>query len=989
MAPIYLKTFGEFQIMHNGELVNKLFKSEKIRALLLILISSPNGVTREKLMGLLWPDSPDKSARQNLRQSLYTIRKTLIHLGHLEFSWTADQEFIQPLKTDGIWDGDFLAIERAIGEIKSHKHQNLSACPECINKIEGALNLYSDTFLSGYAVDSLEFEYWVQAKQDYYKKTALAWLQILESWYASRLDFSSAAQAASTRFEILEKIDEKLLRDILWLHHLSLNHEAALSEFKSFSSKIRHEFNLEPEQSTCALAEDVRKFSLPRPHNLYASATPFVGRQDELNIILSNIRKGERVISLVAPGGTGKTRLALQAGIRLLYEQKRHVFALQVSNLSPSETLEYALGNVLQMNFSLRPSLLEQIAAQLRAIKSPVLILDGCENMLEVCARFILDILELCPDTTFIVTSQASMKFEKINPTSLPLSNYDKSPSLGSMNLSVKQLPLRNSVEFFIIKSDASLGKFNVDNLTAPLIAELCENLQGLPLAIEIVCGQCVKLPIDEIHKQIMDVTKDFADQNISRIMEDILMWGYGLLDSEEKDVLQQLSLFATGGKKDALINLVGDRKIKVLDSLLKKHWITFDDTCQYQMQDTIREFSRYHLVNSNNEEGAAIRYVNYYKNFTAELAPKLSTAQVKNSLEELRQEKNNIEAAIEYSLRFGDNDSQHYLVGNLAIFWGLTGYFREGQDWYQRILTGEAAPGAQVSSFSGFGMLSMMMGDIKLAREYLEKAFSLTDKQDNSEQKLRIWLNLSAAYARLNLPELAHVNFQNLIETAREAGQRNILAVATMNYANFQMSSGAMQNLDRIESLYLEGLGIIQESGDLIKLASIFNNLGVIKRQKTDYVGAIAMYKKSLDVREKLGDRVGMISTYSNLGLAQAQLKRFKDSFSSFCKGLKLILDIEKPHTNPGFLGNFARSLMFAKKWEEAAIIMGASQAVFDTIGHISDKDKQERDIWLNDLKQKLEPAQLSSLWEEGYQAKGLDAINLSLSVLDSLKVK
>lgn len=984
MANLYLKTFGGLQILHDGISINKSFKSDKIRALLLVLASTPSGILREKLMGLFWPDYPEKSARQSLRQSLYTIRKVLGQAGIPENCLLSNTDSVQLLLDENLWDGDFLKIDRAANQIKSHKHQTVRNCPDCITSLEDAMKTYDGDYLSGLATDSIEFENWLSHRQSQYKKTILVWLEHLEYWFASRMEFSSAATWAATNYELSGTYDEKLLRDLIWLQHLSSNRQAALREHESYVSRIRAEFDVAPEPTTTSLAEEIRNFPLPRTHNFSVSDRPFIGRVQEIEQILSSIRNGKRIISLVATGGTGKTRLAIQAGIRILYEQQMCVFLVQVSDLQPHESLDHALGNALQMKFTMCPSTIDQVVNQLNTLRTPVLILDGCENKVEACHRFVVDILARCPEVVFMLTSRVSLGFDKPDAYSFSIANFQNQPNFNSKDIILQHLPLRNSIEFFIGQLANTLDSFNITNLTAPLIAELCDKLRGLPLAMEIVCGQSVLYSIQELHKQVMEILGDLSEDNAARIIDITLAWGYNLLSSDEKEIVRKLSVFATGAKHEALSALISTEKLISLEHLSKKHWLVFDaDLQQYRLQDTIRDFAKHYLVNNGEEESFSVQYVHYYRNLAAAHSPKLSTALVGNSLKELRQEKSNFEVALAYSLAFQNGDMSHYLVGNLALFWGLTGYFWEGLAWYDKVLAREASVDPQIASLNGFAMLSLMMGELKRARDNFEKALFLISNSEDIEQKLRIWLNLASTYARLNESEHAHSNFQALIQSARKSGQRNILAVAIMNYANFQLANGA-QDLDDIEKLYEEGLSIIQSSGDRVKIASIFNNLGVIKRQKGDLSGALDMYKKSLAIKNEIGDRVGMISTYSNLGVIQAQLTQYGDGFSSFRKGLEMIMEIKLPHTNPGFLGNLAKSLMFAQRWEDATIVMGASQLVFDSMGQISKKDKKERDTWLSELKQHVRPDQFSILWIDGYSAKELDAIKLAISILE-----
>jgi len=306
------------------------FDSDKARALLAYLVvEGGRPHRRETLAGLLWPDRPERAARHNLSQALLNLRALLGDTANGENDarriLVADRQTVRFDERSEYWL-DVTQFATLLDASETHPHRRLDLCEPCIERLQRAADLYRGSFLAGFSVgDSPAFEEWMLTQQERCHRLAVDALHRLAECCERRGENERALHYAR-RVVQLEPWHEDARRQVMRLLAASGQRNVALAQFETCRQVLRAELGVEPAQASVDLYHAIREERelqvdpLLPPHNLPAPTTPLIGRESELVAIGAKLREREcRLLTLVGPGGSGKTRLAIEAATDVLY----------------------------------------------------------------------------------------------------------------------------------------------------------------------------------------------------------------------------------------------------------------------------------------------------------------------------------------------------------------------------------------------------------------------------------------------------------------------------------------------------------------------------------------------------------------------------------------------------------------------------------------------------------------------------------------------
>ncbi len=409
MSSLRIQLFAAFHVTHNGHAVSD-FATDKTRALLAYLaVERDHPHRRDSLATLLWPNQPEKRARQNLRQALSNLRQALADSNDNAGFLIIDRNDIQLNPQAGVWVdvSDFLTLATAC---HTHLHRHLSACLPCLRRLEAMASLYRGDFLAGFLVtDSTLFEEWALLKREWLHAQAVEALTLLAAYAEQRSDVPAALQAAR-RLVQLEPWREETHRQLMGLLAQSGERSAALAQYAACRRAMQREFGVPPTAEIERLFAQVRDLSpFPAyqrpPAMLPADATPFVGRRAERSALWEMLANANcRLITLVGLGGVGKSRLALQvaADVRGLYPHG--IFYADLGSIEEAAHVAPALAYALAFTFSEKEPLPRQLVNYLRG-KTMLLLLDGVEHLPEL-PELIALLLREATGLTLLVTSR-------------------------------------------------------------------------------------------------------------------------------------------------------------------------------------------------------------------------------------------------------------------------------------------------------------------------------------------------------------------------------------------------------------------------------------------------------------------------------------------------------------------------------------------------------------------------------------------------------
>ena len=407
MARLSIRLLGSFKVALDGQPVTA-FESDKVRALLAYLaVESERSHRRESLAGLLWPDYPERSARTNLRGALANLRQAI-----------GDRHTIPPFLHISRQTIQFNSESNAWVDVRAFSDLVESQAPsgDAIQQLEEAVEFYEGSFLEGFSLpDSPAFEEWALLERERLERMFREALLQLAGAHEERGETEAALRNARRLLE-LDPLVEEAHRQVMRALEQSGERAAALAQYEALCQVLESELGAEPAPETTLLYERILngEIGVPAPaadpprHNLPVQLTPFVGRTGELAELRRLLENPEvRLITVLGPGGMGKTRLALEAAAAQLDRFERGVFFVSLASLGSAEGIVPAVADALGFSFYAGGEPQQQLLDYLRG-KNLLLVMDHYEHLLEG-ASLVSDVLRAAPAVKVMATSRARL----------------------------------------------------------------------------------------------------------------------------------------------------------------------------------------------------------------------------------------------------------------------------------------------------------------------------------------------------------------------------------------------------------------------------------------------------------------------------------------------------------------------------------------------------------------------------------------------------
>ncbi|MEO6891702.1 MAG: adenylate/guanylate cyclase domain-containing protein, partial [Ktedonobacteraceae bacterium] len=454
-----------------------------------------------------------------------------------------------------------------------------------------------------------------------------------------------------------------------------------------------------------------------RPGNLPMQSTPFIGRQREIATIEQLVRREDvRLLTLTGPGGMGKTRLALQVAASLSDLFADGIYFVDLAPVSDPAVILTAIAQTLGLREEGGQPLLEHFTEELRH-KHMLLLLDNFEQVIGAALQ-VAELLASCPCLKMIVTSRIVLRVQAereyiVPPLSLP-------DPISAPDLTV--FTQYETVALFTQRAQAVNPNFQLTVSNASAIAEILARLDGLPLAIELAAARMKLLSPDallaRLSQRLQVLTSGIRDVAVrQQTLRNTIEWSYLLLDAQEQQLFERLSIFAGGCTLEAveavcaaLDGEVGpalDTISSLLDkSLLRRETHNAGEEPRFIMLETIREYGLEALSASGEKEAVRKAHGAYFLAFAQRADEQLWGPEQALWLGRLEQEHDNMRAAMQWSLEQTGSEREIALRLGAALrsFWYTRGYFSEGLDFLERALvqSGEvAAPVRAVALYS------------------------------------------------------------------------------------------------------------------------------------------------------------------------------------------------------------------------------------------------------------------------------------------------
>jgi predicted ATPase/class 3 adenylate cyclase len=599
-----------------------------------------------------------------------------------------------------------------------------------------------------------------------------------------------------------------------------------------------------------------------RPHNLPRQPTPFLGREREVGEVVDLLRRDDvQLLTLVGPGGTGKTRLALQAAAELVDGFADGVFFASLATLTDPALVPAAIAAAL----GIREEGAQPLAERLReflAAKRLLLVVDNIEHLVEAAPE-LGRLLETSPHLTLLVTSRVPLRLRAereypVPPLSLP---RRKPPP------SAEQLSQYEAVRLFIDRAQAVKPDFTVDNAAAPAIAEICHRLDGLPLAIELAAARVRMLPPEALLRRLEQrlplLTGGNRDAPVrQRTLRDAIAWSHDLLEPEEQIPFRRLAVFAGGATLDAAETVANpDGALDAFGALerLVEHSLARQEEGaegepRFAMLETIREFGLEQLEASGEAEATRRGHAELFAGLFDRADPLPHGSQQKRWLERLGADLDNFRAALSWAVD-GAPDVALRLTAGMFWFWYFRGHLSEGREWIERALDASAADddASRAMVLSWASALAWNLGDSAAASSRAEEALRLARATDDAGAEAWALLNLGVVAMTLgNLDEGARLNTEAL-EGFRASNQPWAVPFALSNLGAAAARAG--KPVESEES-FMQALGEAREAGNRLFASFILVSLGFFRLAHGDHQQAGTMFDEALATSREFGFR-------------------------------------------------------------------------------------------------------------------------------------
>lgn len=739
----------------------------------------------------------------------------------------------------------------------------------------------------------------------------------------------------------------------------------------------------------------------PAPTNLPRQMTSFVGRAAEIDRV-RELLASSPLLTLTGAGGCGKTRLALRVGELMASAFTGGVWLVEVAGVMDPSLVPPAAAAALGVKEQAGRPVLQSLIDRLET-KSALLILDNCEHLLAPCGELADALLRACPDLRVIATSREPLGVT--GETTYRVPSLAVPPARGDPSAPADRY---EAVELFVERARAARPGFALSPQTAPVVAEICRRLDGIPLAIELAAARVRVLSPEQINAKLHDRFRLLIGGSRTALerhqtLRAAIDWSYDLLPEDERRVLRALSVFAGGCTLDsaAAVASPGADEYALLDALTHladKSLVMVDDSGgspRYRLLETVRQYAREKLQSpaadgASEAEATSERHLDFFLAMVEQAEPELFGPEQQSWLKRLHDEHENFLAALDWCAACADAphiEKSLRVSGALARFWNLRGHLAVGRSAVARALESAADSPARASlakSLNAAGGLACVAGDYAEAHRRWTAALEMQRALGNTRGEAGALNNLGLVAENRGDYAAARDLYQSALTINRRLGNKSWEAINLNNLGNVAWNLGDNATA---RQMYTAALALNRELGNRSDEARNLNNLATVAREDGQATEARGLFREAIRIKQELGDRQGLATSFGQLALAAIDAGDLPAARKLIAEALAIRREI------PDQLG-LAMSLAEASALAIAQGVpslaagwFGASESLRERLGAplaLGEKARYDRDRAA--IIAALDEASFAAAWEAGRTMPVTQAVEQAAAWLTSL---
>jgi predicted ATPase/DNA-binding CsgD family transcriptional regulator len=615
-----------------------------------------------------------------------------------------------------------------------------------------------------------------------------------------------------------------------------------------------------------------------RPGNLPAEATSFIGRRRELAEIRRKLAAG-RLLTLVGPGGVGKTRLAIRAASELGRGFSGGGWLVELAEVRDPALVSNAVAAALDLRDQTATQPLALVLDHLRE-RQVLLVLDNCEHVLEAAGELTSEVIKAAPGVRVIATSREPLSVSgehviPVPPLELPSSTAEEP---------LAQLHQNEAVALFVERAAAASGAFELTASNRVAVADLCRRLDGLPLAIELAAVRLRVLTVEQILERLADrfallTGGDRAALPRHQTLRTTIDWSHDLLPAEERILLRRLCVFAGRFTLEDVESVCGPDQpdggqvLDLMSSLVDKSLVSKEDVrgrACYRLHETMHEYAAMRLREAGEQDAIGQRCSEYFRQRCLQALPD-ARFRLDGWLEWVELEIDNIRAVLRHMLARGEHAAAIDLAVGVGWYW-ITRATTEGVRWLDEALAGDpiTLAGAEALPWAYFlrGFLAVLQYEPATARPNLVRAVAIASERGDRDALVQS-LCMSSIAASMTGDRASAMEFLDEAEASMDGVTDASAPVAILQA---KVMAGFFEgDADAVRAAAEEGVRQSRELSDLYALEMMSMNLGYADVLSGDLIESRRRFVESLQIARKIDDRVAQYALLYALGFLAA----------------------------------------------------------------------------------------------------------------------